>query len=65
MTGNWKSTDELINMYSDLVTHANNGVLGFIDPLHPKVAYGGAELVYDLLMQIVFLGCCGMEEAYG
>lgn len=37
MTGHWKTTDELINLYSDLVNHANNSVLGFIDPLHPKV----------------------------
>lgn len=39
MTGHWKTADELINMYSDLVLHANSGVLGLIDPLHPKVGY--------------------------
>ena len=35
--GGWKTTDELISMYSDLIINANSGVLGFIDPLHPKV----------------------------
>lgn len=37
MSGHWKSTDELISMFSDLLVHSN-GVLGFIDPLHHKVS---------------------------
>ena len=37
ISGQWKTTDEVISMYFDLLTHSNGTILGFIDPLHPKV----------------------------
>ena len=36
VTGQWKSTDEIISIYTELLT-SHPGVMGFIDPLHPKV----------------------------
>lgn len=53
MTGHWKTADELINMYSDLVLHSNGGVLGFIDPLHPKVGIKCIIIVTGWLMCVV------------
>lgn len=58
--GGWKTTEELISMYSDLIINANSGVLGFIDPLHPKVNQSLATIV--LLLHVKFLGSCRMEE---
>lgn len=48
MSGPSKTTDEVITMYSDLLLHANNGVLGLIDPLHPKDVAGWKKLINKL-----------------
>ena len=37
VAGQWKSTDDFINMLSDTLNNPNFGVIGFIDPLHHKV----------------------------
>jgi len=36
ITGQWKSVDDVINMYADLY-RMYPGLLGYIDPLHHKV----------------------------
>ena len=36
VSGQWKSNLEVISLYSDLLT-SHPGLMGFIDPLHPKV----------------------------
>ena len=38
VAGQWKASDDIINMYSDLL-HSYPGLLGFIDPLHTIVQY--------------------------
>ena len=36
ITGQWKSTDDLISMYTELLT-SQPGLMGYIDPLHHEV----------------------------
>ena len=62
MSGHWKTTDEMIALYSELLVHSHNAVLGLIDPLHPKVwiAHNTACCKCNL-----HLGCGRMEEIDG
>lgn len=39
VTGQWKSSEELISIYTALLD-AQPGVVGFIEPLHHMVWYG-------------------------
>jgi hypothetical protein len=43
ITGQWKSTDEVISIYTDLLA-SNPGLMGYIDPLHHKDVEGWRKL---------------------
>ena len=36
ITGQWKTSHEVVAIYSDLLT-SHSGLMGYIDPLHHKV----------------------------
>ena len=37
VAGQWKSSDDLISLYSDLLS-SYPGLIGYVDPLHHQVA---------------------------
>ncbi len=37
ITGHWKSSDDVINVYADLL-RSHPGLIGFVDPLHHSVS---------------------------
>jgi enolase len=43
ITGQWKSTDDLISMYTELLT-SQPGLMGYIDPLHHEDVEGWRKL---------------------
>ena len=47
VAGQWKTTDEIISIYFDLL-RSSSGLLGFIDPLHPKVINSDLNVTHSL-----------------
>ncbi len=53
ITGQWKSSDDVINIYTDLL-RSHPGLIGYVDPLHQSVS-----VLYSFLPSTL---SCGMDK---